>query len=46
MCSVSLKCSNTTVSPVPHKMTIEEYKYPEIEIHSLLLMDQNTFEGN
>jgi DNA damage-binding protein 1 len=35
---------NLTVGLVPPRLVIDEFKQEEVEIHSLLLMDQNTFE--
>ena len=43
--SVSTMSSSVTLSPVPPRLLIEELKQDEIEIHSLLLMEQSTFEG-
>ena len=43
--SVSTRTSNAAVAVVPSQLNIEELKCPEVEIHSLVLFDQTTFDG-
>ena len=42
---MSTKTSNVSVATVPPQLNIEELKCNEVEIHSLILFDQTTFDG-
>ncbi|XP_003389315.1 PREDICTED: DNA damage-binding protein 1-like [Amphimedon queenslandica] len=42
--SVSTRTSNVSVAVVPPQLNIEEFKCPQVEMHSLILFDQTTFD--